>query len=320
MTFALWGAEYGRRIAGTPLCGQGGDQDEVCTNSPPVTPGGRSSPARAPRGRGHADVGDPELAGVRAPSPPRRRPRFIAVSVQVSVALHRRVECLAGGGIQTARDVDAEDWNPRPVERSDRARLGLAGRAAQPGAKDRVNDQFGVPDTTRRTAAGSALDDHVDAAASAPTRRGRARHRSPAPRRRARATRTAHPQVARCRRGDQSVASVVAIPGDNADTGRPPQMAPRTPRNLPSGDLHELERGHAALRGRGVEARHVLRRELAERLRRSRGSRSRQLDLHGVTRARTTDRHGAGAAAGNLEVTGAADQRARIRRRCAHRW
>ena len=136
----------------------------MCTNSPPVTPGGRRRPASTQAAAGmpmSATHTSPAWAGAS----PRRRPRFMAVSVQVSAGVDGRIECLTGGCVQTARNVDAEDWNPRLVDRTDRARLRLARRAAQSCAKDRIDAQLGLartpPDQPR-----ILVDDDVDAAST----------------------------------------------------------------------------------------------------------------------------------------------------------
>jgi hypothetical protein len=60
-------------------------------------------------------------------------------------------------------------------------------------------------------------------------------------------------------RGDQPVPSVIAISSHNADVGgSAAEMMPRAARDLPPGNLHQLQRGDTACDRRVVQPRDLL--------------------------------------------------------------
>jgi len=122
-------------------------------------------PRPEPRGCGHPDVGNPDGACVRGGRRGGASPASIAVSVQVSGRTNRGVEGLAGRGIETARDIDAEDGNPDSLMARIPLAWGSRGALRSPGAEDGVNDKIG-PNHDTADGVGIRVHDNVDAAPS----------------------------------------------------------------------------------------------------------------------------------------------------------
>src|ERR1700680_389996 len=221
-----------------------------------------AKPGALPGSRGHADVRHPQLAGVRS-----------AVAVAQTVLqrgqgagqgrAHARIERLARRGVETAGNIDAEDRSPPAVHRSNCARLRFARRTLQARTEDGIDHHTRPRDAgSQRRRVGAHV--HVDAA---PTRRGDVVEHQPT---KARLVGDHHgaypvPPGGQVPRGDQAVPPVIAMPGDNEEvTDASMGVRPDTPRHLPSGDLHELQRRDATFECRCVELGNLLRGEVAE--------------------------------------------------------
>ena len=163
--------------------------------------------------------------------------------------MNDRAGGLAGGGVETAGHVDAQD---RPAHPGDHLRVGCSRRLAQACAQKCVDDHGRVIDAAqhvrrslRQTQPNPGARGRLDLLGKHGIdlfrvgENPRAHLASPCS------------EVAR---GDQAVASVMARPGNNMDAcGSATEHPPGTSRHLEAGDLHELDDAHAHVDGGGVE-------------------------------------------------------------------
>ena len=223
----------------------------------------RLAPTRRPACRCRRPRSRPRA---RAPSP-LRSPRFIAVSVHVSVA---RTHGSKASPLVASRPLGTSTLRtgtPDALSARDRTRLGIAWRASQPGAEDRVDDQRRHRATTPRPPRRPCVDDerrHRSASRDDVIVDDAVMRDSSA----STTTRTVQPQVARWRAATSPSPPLLPCPATTTmSPARAAEVTPRAARNLPAGDLHELQRRDTAFERGGVEPGDLFRRQVAERLR-----------------------------------------------------
>ena len=211
-------------------------------------------PGALPCGGGHADVRDPR-SRPRAPSAPLlRRPRFMAVNVQVSVA---RTHGSKASPLVASRPLGTSTLRTGTPE-SLMARIALA-----------CGSRGALRNPVPRIASMTSPEPVIASCAAATSRETR----TSTPQLRARVHVAAHDAAdlrlvcddegahraapgGELTRRDQPVATVVAMPCNNSDTVDPAgHPRPRAAGDLPTGDLHELERRDTAIERCRVEPR-----------------------------------------------------------------
>jgi hypothetical protein len=174
------------------------------------------------------------------------------VKADGQLRIDRRTLDLAGRGIDAGGDVGGDHGCLRIVDRTDRARRGVAGRAGKPGAEDRVDNDprpgQRVGDRVVRELAHDAVEALQVGSRVAGELGGRPEQQHL----------DIEPGGRQVASGDQPVAAVVALAADDPG-GAVPGDLDRALGDRAPGGLHQLQRGHTALVDRpGVDRAHAL--------------------------------------------------------------